>query len=223
MAKILVLDDEQSVLDMIERALNKEEYEVRLFTSPADGIAEAARFIPDVVITDIKMEELDGFDVLRKVKKINPEINVILITAYASLETAVEALRGGAFDYLIKPFKIHDLRLAVKRALSEKKIDAGIKKGSASGKEMIGMSRPIQAVKNLIKRVSSTESTVLVCGESGTGKELVARDIHILSSRVSKSFVSINCAALPDSLLESELFGYEKGSFTGAISSKMGS
>ncbi|MBU1864198.1 MAG: sigma-54 dependent transcriptional regulator [Candidatus Omnitrophica bacterium] len=222
MAIIIVIDDEQSVLDMIERALAKERHTVYSFTSPQKGLDEMRKCHPDVVITDIKMEKLDGFDVLHHVKKINPEINVILITAYASVDTAVTALRDGAFDYLTKPFKINELRLAVKRALSEKKIVTGARKDSFVPREIVGNSSGMRVVKDLIGRVSKTDSTVLIYGESGTGKELVARAVHAESWRLHKPFVSINCAALPDSLLESELFGHEKGSFTGAVDSKIG-
>jgi len=222
MARIFIIDDEEPVLEMIERALEKEDHKIYSFSSPQEAIHKITKINPDVVITDIKMDELNGFDVLHKVKKISPEVNVILITAYASVDTAVEALRSGAFDYLIKPFKINELRLAVKRALSEKKITSGVHTPSFSHKEIVGKSNKIQVVKDLIKRVSKTDSTVLIYGESGTGKELVAQAIHACSGRVRKPFVSINCAALPDTLLESELFGYEKGSFTGAINRKVG-
>ncbi len=222
MARIFIIDDDKSVLNMIERALEKEDHKIYSFSSGQEGIRKISFINPDVVITDIKMDELSGFDVLHKVKEISPEINVILITAYASVDTAVEALRSGAFDYLIKPFKIDELRLAVKRALSEKKIASGMNAPTFSHKEIVGKSAKILEVKELIKRVSRTDSTVLIYGESGTGKELVAQAIHACSERVRKPFVSINCAALPDNLLESELFGYEKGSFTGAIRTKIG-
>ena len=171
MARIVIIDDEKSVLGMIERALEKEEHELHSFSSPQEAVNHIADIDPAVVITDIKMDVLNGFDVLQKVKKINPETNVILITAYASVDTAVEAIRNGAFDYLIKPFKINELRIAVKRALSEKKITSGIPRPLFSHKEIVGKSAKIQEVKGLIKRVAKTDSTVLIYGESGTGKE----------------------------------------------------
>jgi len=152
MERILVIDDEKNVLDMINRALSKNTYVVETYSSPRDGLAALERFNPDVVITDIKMEELNGFEVLKKVKTINPEINVILITAYASVDTAVEALRSGAFDYLIKPFKINDLRIAVKRALSEKKISHGIEKDVLHAKEMIEAGVPLVQALDILTR-----------------------------------------------------------------------
>lgn len=222
MACVFIVDDEKNVLEMIEHALSKENYELHSFRDPNQAIKEIARLQPDVIITDIKMQEASGFDVLEEAKKNNIEINVILITAFASVDTAVSALRGGAFDYLIKPFKINDLRLAVQRALNEKKIFAGQENQTFLSKEIIGESKSIRRINDIIQRVSDVDSTILVCGESGTGKELVARSLHASSSRNNSSFVSINCAALPCSLLETELFGYEKGSFTGALNTKIG-
>jgi DNA-binding NtrC family response regulator len=222
MRRVLIVDDDKAVLEMVERALQKEGYEIRSFSEPTDAIKCIAVFNPDVIVSDIRMDEADGFTVLRAAKEVNPEINIIFMTAFATVDTAVDALRCGAFDYLIKPFKIQDLRLTVKRALSEKKISSQDSESSSSYKKIIGSSVQIQEINALIGRVSQVDSTVLICGESGTGKELVARSIHALSDRNKESFVSINCAALPGSLLESELFGYEKGSFTGALNTKIG-
>jgi DNA-binding NtrC family response regulator len=222
MARVFIVDDEKSVLDMITAVLAQEEYELHPFSDPLAAIEQIGHLCPDVIITDIKMKEASGFEVLEEAKKNNPEINIILITAFASVDTAVDALRGGAFDYLIKPFKINDLRLAVQRALHEKKICVDQEKNVFSHKEILGESKAIGDIKEMIWRVSDVDSTVLVCGESGTGKELVARALHAGSSRKKLPFVSINCAALPGSLLESELFGYEKGSFTGALNTKIG-
>ena len=220
MPEVMVIDDEKNILEMIGRALPKNRYRVVTESDPAAALAAMDAVPPDVVISDIKMPGTTGLDILRAAKKANPSVNVILITAYASVETAVEAIRGGAFDYLTKPFKIQDLRDSVARAASAKRIDTMA--GKTLGRELVAQSTGMREIVSLIGRVAVSDCTVLIAGESGTGKELVAQTIHARSPRAQRPFVSINCAALPESLLASELFGYEKGAFTGADKQKIG-
>lgn len=226
--RVLVIDDEPNLLQMLARALKKRGYEVLAFTRPREAMASLAAFRPEIVLSDIVMKEMDGIEVLKQVKESDPETNVILITAHASLESAIGAIRGGASDYLVKPFKIEELSLAVQRALSSKRLffASSVKEQEYERryefKNLLGESAKMREIRNLVGRISETESTVLITGESGTGKELVARSIHYNSRRKEKPFVSINCAALPEPLLESELFGHEKGSFTGAVTTKAG-
>ncbi len=226
--QILVIDDEENILRFLTRALEKRGYIVRTALTAGEGFKKICEIKPDLVVTDIVMPDMNGIDLLKRVKGLDPDINVIMITAHASLDTAISAIHGGASDYLLKPFKVEEFCVVVKRALSCKRIvsdDPAKEKELETRynyKNLIGQSPQIQEVYKLIERVAGTETTVLITGESGTGKELVARSIHYGSKRKDKPFVSINCAALPELLLESELFGYEKGSFTGAIATKMG-
>jgi DNA-binding NtrC family response regulator len=180
-----------------------------------------------VVVTDLKMKGLDGLDVLRHAKNLVPAPEVILITAFASQQTAVEAMRIGAYDYLIKPFEIEELSLRINRILDQQKLRDENRRlrdemRSYHAGNMIGKSEKMREVYKLIHKVADSETTVLILGESGTGKELVAEAIHQQSERVSAAFIAVNCAAVPETLLESELFGYEKGAFTGATGRKSG-
>lgn len=221
--RIAVCDDEQNILDVIKGALSSDRYEVATMTDARTLLEKLLMLNPDVVISDIRMPNMSGIDVLHEVKKRSPLTNVVLITAYASVETAIEAIRGGAFDYIIKPFKLNELRAIIQRAVSEKRIDST--KGldiKNQYKRIIGASERMQDVVKMVEKVAKSDCTVLITGESGVGKELVAQTIHARSRRNKHPFVSINCGALPESLLESELFGYEKGAFTGANSRKVG-
>jgi DNA-binding NtrC family response regulator len=221
--KVIVCDDEENILSVIKGALSSAEYEVITTTDAQGMLDQLQKTNPDVVISDIRMPGMSGIDVLREIKRKAPAINVVLITAYASVETAVEAIRGGAFDYLIKPFKIEELRAIIKRAASEKRIDSFSPSDIRNKyKLIIGQSQKMRDVVAIVDKVAKSDSTVLITGESGTGKELIAQTIHARSRRQKKPFVSINCGALPENLLESELFGYEKGSFTGAQARKIG-
>ena len=221
MSCIYVIDDEKNMHEVISGALKNVGFEVNVFAEAQEALEQMKKKEPVLVISDIRMGMMSGFDVFTKVKEMYPEVNVILITAYASVETAVSALRKGVFDYLTKPFKINELRETVNRALSEKKLDKEIFSGFMA-KPIMGSSEAIKHIMQCVEKVAPTDSTVLISGESGTGKELIARAIHGKSLRSSKPFVSVNCAALPDTLLESELFGHEKGSFTGAVKTKIG-
>ena len=228
MNTILIVDDERSILELLSVILKKEGYAVLVNPGTPSIYEDIEQKEFDLVISDIKMPQVDGMEVLRRVKAEKPTVPVIMITAYASVKQAVEALRLGAMDYIMKPFDIEGIKVLVanglehRRLLEENKILKRTLRAETSFENMIGKSRPMQEVFTLIEKVAATDSTVLITGESGTGKELAARAIHANSRRRDRAFVSINCAALPENLLESELFGHVKGSFTGAISDKKG-
>jgi two-component system response regulator PilR (NtrC family) len=228
METILVVDDEKSILDLLSMVFKKEGYQVK--TNP--GTPKVYELLSDddfdLLICDIKMPKVDGMDLLKTIKKQKPIVPVIMITAYGSVKQAVEALKFGALDYVVKPFDIEELKILVSHGLEERKLreeNILLKKSfqeQSSFENMIGKSKAMREVFGLIEKVATTDSTVLITGESGTGKEMAARAIHALSRRRERPFVSINCAALPESLLESELFGHTKGSFTGAVADKKG-
>ncbi len=228
MAKILVVDDDQGMREFLEILLIREGYEVMSASGGKEALGLCKKHKFDLAITDLKMPKFDGIDVLKSIKEISPETMVILITAYASGETAVAAMKEGAYDYLEKNFDVDDLKAVIKDALSKK----GIKKKDAlfiknvedalSFGNIIGKSKEMLKVYSLIKKVADTTANVLITGESGTGKELVAVAIHKNSDRKDKPFVAINCGGIPENLLESELFGYMKGAFSGACADKPG-
>ncbi len=228
MSRILVVDDEQSMRDFLAIMLKKEGYEVVAAETGSDALKAVQLEIFDLVISDVKMPGMDGIDVLKTVKEVSPETVVIMITAYATAETAVEAMKLGAYDYILKPFKVDEIKLIIQKALEKRylrKENTLLKREMQSRlgfENFIGSSESMQKVFMLIRQVADTNSTVLITGESGTGKELVARAIHFNSTRKDKPFVTVNCGALPETLLESELFGYMKGAFTGAVSNKQG-
>jgi DNA-binding NtrC family response regulator len=226
--KILVIDDELPVREMVQRLLSESHYEVRLARNGEEGLALFRKEGFDLVVTDLSMPGMSGIDVLRAIKGEEASVPVILITAFATIDTAVEAIKSGAYDYITKPFDPDDLAITIKNALAHKhlfdenlllrrKLDNAERKGA-----IIGESLKIREVFHLIEKVASTDATVLIEGESGTGKELVARRLHDVSQRAGKRMLSVNCGALPETLLESELFGYEKGAFTGASAAKEG-
>src|SRR3954463_13117603 len=228
MAKIIIIDDEPAMVEVIVTLCREKGHQVFPFNSAPKAIVQLAPIVSQVVIADIKMETMTGFDVLQHVPEHHRQTAVILITAYASVETAVDAMKMGAYDYVTKPFKIDELQMTVQRALD---YQAALRENTYLRKELknryrfeniIGTSRKMQHVYNLINKVADTDSTVLIVGESGTGKELVARGLHFNSNRQHHPFVAINCSALPENLLESELFGHKKGSFTGAVQDKAG-
>ena len=226
--RILVADDERSLRELLAIVLRREGYDVMLAENGKMALAALARGAVDLLISDIKMPDMSGVEVLRSAKQIDPALPAIMMTAFASTETAVEAMRLGACDYLVKPFDVDELKLKVreklesrhlrqenvllKRALNEPHAFAGI----------IGRSSPMLAVFDLVESVAATTSTVLITGESGTGKELVARALHQRRCGGERPFVALNCGALTETLLESELFGHMKGSFTGADATKKG-
>ena len=228
MAKIMIIDDEPAMVEVIVTLCREKGHQVFPFSSAAKAVEQMDSVQPQIVITDVKMEKVSGFDVLRHVREHHRQTLVILITAYASVDTAIEAMKMGAHGYVPKPFKIDELQMAVQRALD---YQSTIRENTYLRKELknkykfeniIGSSRKMQLVYNLINKVADTDSTVLIQGESGTGKELVARGLHFNSNRQHHPFVAINCSALPENLLESELFGHKKGAFTGAVTDKRG-
>ncbi len=228
MARILVVDDDQGMREFLEIMLTREGYKVKAASGGKEALSLCGKKKFDLVITDLKMPKIDGIDLLKAIKEISPETMVILITGYASGETAVAAMKEGAFDYLEKNFDVDDLKSTVKDALGKKGIkeeDALFMKGvedAVSFEKMIGKSRGMLKVYSLVKKVADTSANVLILGESGTGKELVSRAIHENSPRKDKPFVVINCGGIPENLLESEFFGYMKGSFSGAHTDKPG-
>ena len=229
MAKVLVVDDDSGMREVLGIMLAKEGYEVSSASGGREALSSCQRQKFDVVITDLKMPKMDGIEVLKGIKEASPETMVILITAYASGETAVAAMREGAYDYLEKNFDIEELKVTVRDALRRKGVE---QKGEApfessldgivSFGSMVAKSKEMLKVFGLIRKVADTPANVLILGESGTGKELVARAIHENSERKSKPFVAINCGGIPENLLESELFGYMKGAFTGAYADRPG-
>ena len=226
MSSILVVDDELSMREFLEILLAKEGYTVSCAASGEDACAILDREAFDLVITDIRMDDVNGIGVLRKAKEVNPETSVVLISAYATAETAVEAMKEGAYDYIPKPFKVDEFKKIVRNAIRKKEIlkekeDEDVPKGLHFGC-LIGESPQMKRVYELIRRVAKTKTNIFISGESGTGKELVARAIYGQSPRRMKPFVVINCAGIPETLIESELFGYKKGAFTGANTDKGG-
>ncbi len=226
--KILVIEDEKSMREVLRILLEEEEYNVTSASDGKEGIELIKKDIFDLVITDIKMPKADGFEVLRKVKEISPDTIVIMITAFGTTESAIEAMKQGAYDYINKPFKIDEIRLVVKKALDNKKLSEELlllrEKVQVTFRleNIIGKSAKMQELFKVIPRVAQSSSTVLITGESGSGKELVSAALHNLSPQKNKNFITVNCAAFPEGLLESELFGHMKGSFTGALYNKAG-
>ncbi len=226
--KILIVEDEKSMREVLKILLEGENYLVTPASDGLEGISYIDKDIFDLVITDVKMPRIDGLELLRKTKEISPDTLVIMITAFGTTESAIEAMKLGAYDYINKPFKIDEIRLIVKKAIEKKRLREEISllrekvKTSYALENIIGKSPKMQELFTVIPRIAQSNSNVLITGESGSGKELVATALHNLSHRREKNFVTINCAAFPEGLLESELFGHMKGSFTGAIYNKQG-
>ncbi len=228
MNKILVADDEVSMIEMLEIMLAQEGYSIVSAGSTEEAIALLDKEDIDLIISDIKIPEKGGISILRASMQKDRSRPVIMITAHASADTAVEAMKIGAYDYITKPFNVDEIKIIIRNALERRSLilENVILKNQLKQKtapwEMIGRSAATVAVKEVISRVAESNSTVLISGESGTGKELVAKAVHHQSVRYDKPFLSINCGAIPEQLLESELFGYKKGSFTGAAADKIG-
>jgi two-component system response regulator PilR (NtrC family) len=233
---VLVVEDEKSMRDLLSLMLRKEGYSVEAADSGTQAVSRIAKDpVYDLVISDVSMPGMTGLELLRHVRKASPESSVILMTAYGSKETAIEALNEGAAYYVEKPFDLDEMKVVARRTIDQKRIasenadlkseNRGLKaelKGRYRFDGLIGRSSKMKAIFQLIERVAGTGSTIVISGESGTGKELIARAIHYNSGRGDRAFVSINCGALPDELLESEMFGHMKGSFTGAVMTKKG-
>lgn len=227
-AQILVVDDEAVIVKALTKYLTSQGYEVDNASDGAEAIEKCKDKNFDLMITDLKMPNMDGIDLITQARVLIPTLTCIVMTGYGSIQTAVEAMKAGAFHYVTKPFELDDIGLLVDRALEHAKLSTQnqLLRKQISNKygfeNIIGASDELNEVLQLIQQVADTDSTVLILGESGTGKELIARAIHYNSGRAAKSLVPVNCGAIPENLLESELFGHVKGSFTGAISSKKG-
>ncbi len=228
MAWILVVDDERDIRRALEFVLSKEGYSVDTASDGNEAINKLKEKNYDLVITDLRMEGADGFTVLKKSKEIDASVPVVIITAYGTIDSAVEAMKLGAADYIVKPFLHDDIKLTVNRILEHSRLsieNLRLKRQLSQQfgcREVIGLSESISRVFDTIEKVAPTKANILITGESGTGKGLIAETIHCNSPRRDKPFMSINCAAIPENLLESELFGYKKGAFTGATSDKTG-
>jgi len=225
MAKILVIDDEKSIRNSLKDVLEYEKHEVVLSEDGLDGLEKFKDSSFDVVLCDIKMPKMDGMEVLDALLDASDDIAVIMISGHGTIDTAVEAIKKGAFDYIEKPLDLNRLLITIRNALDRTTLiteTKTLKRKVSKTYEMVGESAAIQKVKEMIERVAPTEARVLVTGDNGTGKELVARWLHEKSNRASMPFVEVNCAAIPSELIESELFGHEKGSFTSAHKQRTG-
>ncbi len=227
-AKILVVDDEPSQRKMLQANLSLDGYEVLEAEDGSTAIARVSEEFFDLILMDNRMSQMDGIEALREIKKISPGIPVIIITAYASVETAIEALQAGAHDYLTKPLDIDELRIKVQQTLEfwrlkeENILQKRRIENLFDASRIVGRSAKMREILETVAMVAPTEASVLILGESGTGKELIANALHQGSNRADKRFIKVNCAALPETLLESELFGHERGAFTGAVGRRPG-
>lgn len=226
--KILVVEDEKSMRAILQMFFENEGFNVSTASDGIEALSMIEEDIFDVIVTDIKMPKLDGMELLKKVKEISPATMVIMITAFGTKESAIEAMKIGAYDYINKPFNMDELRIIVKRALEKKKLTEEVSllrqkiETTYALENIIGQSPKMQELFKIIPKIAQSSSHVLISGESGSGKELFARALHNLSQRKDKNFVTINCSAFPEGLLESELFGHMKGAFTGALYNKQG-
>ena len=226
--RLLVIDDEQSMREWLTIALSQDGFEVESAGSGEEALKVLERTPVDLALVDLRMPGLDGLETLRRIKQLDEVVSVVIMTAYATAETAVQALKEGAYDYIIKPFKVDELRHLVQKALEERRLRGEnlrlrdeVERRYHFG-NLIGKSPKMQEVFSTIGRLGDSKATVLVTGESGTGKELVAKAIHFNSNRKERPFVTVNCGAIPHELMESELFGHVKGAFTGAVAAKQG-
>ncbi|MGD0074783.1 MAG: sigma-54 dependent transcriptional regulator [Candidatus Binataceae bacterium] len=226
--RILILDDEADMVENCRRILSHDGYQCLTTTDSAEALRLIESEPPDLIITDLKMPTIDGLEVLARVRELSPQTPVIMLTAFATVESAVAAVKAGAFDYLPKPFTLDQLRVAVERALGQRRLTLENLRLREQLHEVyafeniVGRSPAMAQVFELVRKAARSEASILIVGESGTGKELIARAIHANSPRAAEAFVAVDCASLPENLLESELFGHEKGSFTGALTTKPG-
>lgn len=225
MANILVIDDEKSIRNVLKDILGNEGYKVDEAADGEEGLKKFSENNYDVVLCDIKMPKLDGIEFLAKANEINGEVPVIMISGHGNIETAVDAVKKGAFDYIAKPPDLNRLLITIRNATDKNvlvKETKSLKKKVSKVQEIIGESDAIKKIKDTIEKVAATDARVLITGENGSGKELVAKWLHEKSNRNTKSLVEVNCAAIPSELIESELFGHEKGSFTSAVKQRIG-
>jgi two-component system response regulator GlrR len=227
-AKILLVDDDPNLLEVVKMRVEAAGYEVVAAPREEEALEAAKNEVFDLSVVDLKLGARDGISLMRAFHSIHPDMPVIILTGHGSIESAVEAMRKGAYNYLTKPFETRDLLLQMERALENRRLNREVKRlrGLIETKydfaNIVARSEKMQRVLEMVSRIAKTDSTIYVHGESGTGKELISKAIHLASDRKEKPFVAINCAALPETLLESELFGHEKGAFTGAIRSTRG-
>ena len=225
---ILVVDDEENIRELLRESLEDEGYRVSVAKNGQEAVEKARALKPDTILMDVKMPVMSGMDAFLKIKESQPDLPVIFLTAFGSSDLAISAMKSGAYDYLTKPFDIDEVRIKVKRALELRELSylSGRTRSedlpAINEDELVGQSAVMQEVYKQIGKVASSDATVLILGESGTGKELVAKAIHNNSSRKDRAFVVVNCAAIPENLLESELFGHEKGAFTDAYETHIG-
>ncbi|MCF7793821.1 MAG: sigma-54 dependent transcriptional regulator [Candidatus Cloacimonetes bacterium] len=228
MNKILVIDDNKNMQIILKNILSDEGYDIDTVGNGKDGLSLVKELIPDLVLLDIRLPQMNGMDVLKKIKEYDSEMLVIMITAFGDIKTAVEAMKMGAYDYVTKPFVNEDLTLTIQKALKTRSLSREVKclrkklDGKVKQADITGESPQINRVKKQINLIAPTDMSVIIQGKSGTGKEVVANLIHKKSNRKNGAFVPIDCGAIPDTLVESELFGYEKGAFTGAHANKKG-
>lgn len=229
MTKVLVVDDEVKIAKLLSERIRNEGYNVESSTSAEEAKELIEKGSIDIILCDLKLGQMSGLDLLKLTKKVSPQTDFVIMTAYASADTAVEAMKLGAYEYLIKPFKMDEVLLLLRRIQDRRSLvyqnialKQRITAAEGGTERIVGNSPAIRKVKELIARVAPTDSPVLIEGESGTGKELVAAEIHDASSRKERPFVIVNCAAVPETLIEAELFGFKKGAFTGAVQSKPG-
>ena len=226
--RILVIEDDKRLREVLKKILERKEFPVEIVGDGSDGITKIKQSFFDIALVDLKMPGMDGMEVLKAIKKISPETYVIIMTAFGTIDSAVEAMKNGAFDYITKPFRTEEILIVIKRALEDRdlrrKVEYLTKQAEQRYKfdDIIGKSKPMQDVFEMINRVSRSDTTVLITGKTGTGKELVAKAIHKGSRRKDNPFVVVNSSAIPETLLESELFGHVKGAFTGALRDKRG-
>ncbi|HMU11607.1 MAG TPA: sigma-54 dependent transcriptional regulator [Ferruginibacter sp.] len=225
MANILIIDDEKAIRKTLTEILSYEGYKIDEAGDGEEGLKKFSEKAYDVVLCDIKMPKIDGIEFLEKSKLVNPDVPVIMISGHGNIDTAVEAVKKGAFDYISKPPDLNRLLITLRNALDKQNLVTEtkvLKRKAAKSLEMVGNSTPIQKIKDTIEKVAPTDARVLITGENGVGKELVARWIHEKSNRNTAPLVEVNCAAIPGELIESELFGHEKGSFTSAVKQRIG-
>ncbi|HEY1372520.1 MAG TPA: sigma-54 dependent transcriptional regulator [Candidatus Binatia bacterium] len=226
--RVLIVDDEEHVCALFQRILQKEGYEVECASTGEDGLAHLGRRPFDLIITDLKMPGLDGMELLKRGRELCPDASFVMLTAFGTVQTAVEAMKQGAYDYLVKPVDKDEITMVAAKALEVKRLTREVARLrsqldlSLDFDQIVGQSKSMKAVFRLMKMVADSNATILLQGESGTGKELIARAIHRASRRKERPFVAVNCASVPETLLESELFGYVRGAFTGAAADKKG-